>query len=950
MAFIVQQPERRNLILDGIVGGLNRGIQTGLETALQNRAQQANQARTQSALQPLLDEDPSLDDIMSDPVKLSAYIASLPIPETTKKALIEGVSKSSALASKSLEGQFKIAQEKQEKSAPLLAGLKTINEMENILKKGNLGPGSKISKYLSSSATKDVAKYKRLGKSIIQLASNILIRNRNEFDLLAEGLYDTEALPSELEGVIEGMRDIINNNLEQMGVAAPRERSKQATQRSKDLDVVESSKKKALGALNEDQEAPRIFEKNMQEPSIDSDAVSDTMQIGKLPAQLALGMAESSPLGIGLDTANLLSQSRGAQTVRARRELAKDLEFLAQKKQSVGLTPDEESELKELETIIAQPAREGSYSKTEPFTQTQNLSVQGLAEGATGIDLTPSTAAEKAARWTGLIRNPERLAEAIGSKNAQSIAKAVIPTGKEAFRGASAGAAWQIAETGGFGPLGQLAATIVTDAAAAGLPSAAKSGVRAGKEVLSNPKQFFAKQAAKFTRKDNLDLQKQIIECFRAQGIELDLGSMTDNNFVRAVQTKLGQSGFTGKELEEFKQRLSSQILDQYETLADRMGQIQFEGPFDAGQFAKNITTELRDIDKTTYNRLYDAVDLAIPEKATVNAEKLAKRVDTTLKKLEKGSLKAPDQEATIKALNKLKNDISPSNAGIEAFVEDLMSNKRALNDIIDYEVQGTAKSLLKPVAKEINDTLSDYGNKNKNFNRLYKEANKQFARHAEEYRNDAINNLLKSDNPANTINSLLGSVSGIRQLKQALNKTEEGVRTFEKLKRFKLEDMIGQKLVDSTSQQVRLGTFSKLGQKSKEREILQELFGYDDYQRFLNLQGSAGRLAESAKKFFNSSNTATQAADFGVATGLFYGLTQLVLGNPWPLLMQVGGLVLAKKTAKLLADPEFLQLTEEAILALRLNKPARFNRAMEDLTPILLAANRVGNQEKQND
>jgi len=110
------------------------------------------------------------------------------------------------------------------KMQPFLTGLDIINRQRELLKQGNLGPkvavigtGRKIGSSWTKQGIKDRSEYERLGKSLISLATSIPIRNRLEFEILSEGLFDPTKKKEEIEGALEGMERIIRNNLGTLG-------------------------------------------------------------------------------------------------------------------------------------------------------------------------------------------------------------------------------------------------------------------------------------------------------------------------------------------------------------------------------------------------------------------------------------------------------------------------------------------------------------------------------------------------------------------------------------------------------------------------------------------------------------------------------------------------------------------------------------------------------------
>jgi hypothetical protein len=95
---------------------------------------------------------------------------------------------------------------------PLRGALDVVDRMRAIRKKGNLGVGTSFSPFPET--RQQAGEYEQLGKSLIQYASNIPIRNQIEFQTLAEELYDPSITDARAEGVLNAMERIINNSLQ----------------------------------------------------------------------------------------------------------------------------------------------------------------------------------------------------------------------------------------------------------------------------------------------------------------------------------------------------------------------------------------------------------------------------------------------------------------------------------------------------------------------------------------------------------------------------------------------------------------------------------------------------------------------------------------------------------------------------------------------------------------
>lgn len=646
---------------------------------------------------------------------------------------------------------------------------------------------------------------------------------------------------------------------------------------------------------------------------------------GRVAGQYAIGALENTLLPYELGVAPLASKE--AQQVPYRENLGEDIENLLIQKQYGNWSPEDEEFLQNLQKQIQDPR------KSEEFIKTADIGIRGLAEKATGLDLHPEGVAEKAANWAGFLKNPKEIAK-IGL-NPKDFIKAIAPTGSDVLRGLGAGTALEMAEQGDFGPIGTMAAAIAGDVIGAGSAGALKGA----KELVTNPKETLAKVASAFTPNEKKSLQKEIIKDFREAGIQADLGTITDNNLIKWTQSRLAQSGLTGKALDDFRKELTGQIKRDYESLASSLGEAKFSNSFEAGQIIKEGLKGTREADLSEVRKLYENANKSLKENAFVNSERIAKAIEGLENQLKPGQVKSGEQKTVLDTLSKLKRDIFDTAGNpMYANVKDLMNNKLGIQDIINYEVQGGAKQLLKGIVAELDRAIISHGKENPSFAKNYINANKKFSEHAKTFRNKNIDALLKEGDPEKVLSNM-GSVYGIRKLSNVLKKTPQGKELFNNLKRLKLDQVIGNNLVDSTTQQVKLGTFSKLLEKGKNKDLIKEILGPQAFKRLEKLQKNAGRLADAAQKFYNASQSGVVAADAAVLAKGIADIANLLSGNPWPLLKLSGGLVGARKLSQLFADPEFLKLVEEIILASEKGSQKELIQSFEKIRPYILMA-----------
>lgn len=624
--------------------------------------------------------------------------------------------------------------------------------------------------------------------------------------------------------------------------------------------------------------------------------------------QFGLGLAESALFPVELSTA--INTSKPALDYEQRKRIGEDLEYLYE---SHGGAPLDEWSPKDREfhDYLQAQIQPGGELKDQVKPGVTN--VRGLAEKVTGQDLHPEGVFEKAANWAGFLKNPSTLLNlrAIGLAP-KELTKSLLPTGTEALRGIGAGSALELAEQGEFGPIGTMAAAIAGDFLGGGSAKLVKGTAK----LVMNPKETLAKAAARLTPKDKLAVQKDLIKDFRAAGLQADIGTLTESNLVKGLQARLAQSHLTGEELDNLKKQLTNQIQEEYRALSQGLGEAKLSTMHEAGEVAKEGLKSIRDADLSTTRQFYQNATKALKENAFVNTDRLNSAIAKLEKELKPGRVKSSEQQAVLSTLEKLKTDISDSSGmNMGASVKDLMNNKIGINDIINYEVQGGAKQLLKGIVGELDRAIISHGKENPSFARNYVNANKKFSEHAKTFRNKEMNAILNVTDPAQLMNRM-NTVQGIRTLGNVLNKTPEGKQIFDNMKRLKLDKTIGDNMVDSTTQQVKLGTFSKLLEKGKNKEVIKEILGKEGFARLERLQKNAGKLADTAQKFMNASKSGTTVIDTAIIGKTLNDMAHVLYGNPWPLLKTAAGASGMRYLTKLIADPEFLKLTEEAIKA----------------------------------
>jgi len=295
---------------------------------------------------------------------------------------------------------------------------------------------------------------------------------------------------------------------------------------------------------------------------------------GRIVGQYALGRAQGTASGIVYDLAVAPLASKEAQNVPYREGMQDDIDNLELQKSWGDWSNKDQELLDHLKGQMADP------QKSMENVQTADLSIRGLAEKLTGVDLTPEGILEKAANWAGMMKqNPERLTE-IGL-NPKALFKAFSPSGTDISRGLAAGTALQMAEQNKFGPIGTLAVAIAGD-----IVGHAPKGALA---IAKNPKKFLANVTNTLTMNNTKRaIAKEFIEDARKSGLQLDVGTLTQSPLVQFIQARGAQSGLTGSKLSDFRKQLSGQIIKEYEGILDNVGNLRFENSHQAAEALKD--------------------------------------------------------------------------------------------------------------------------------------------------------------------------------------------------------------------------------------------------------------------------------------------------------------------------------------------------------------------------
>jgi hypothetical protein len=563
------------------------------------------------------------------------------------------------------------------------------------------------------------------------------------------------------------------------------------------------------------------------------------------------------------------------------------------------------------------------YQETLPKVPTSSEIIEKIGN-LTGVDTKPKDFVEKSFRMAGLLKNPKSYKElaTIGKdvlKNksiAKDTLKALLPTQTSLVTAPSVVLGLEAAQAGEFGVPGTIAASIASGYLGNKLVGGAKA---LGKAAL-NPRESIIKTGLYFTPEKKIQLLKDITTEFRKNGLQADLGTLTNNNFIKNIQTKLAQSSFFGKPLEELIDIQSNQIKEEYAKLTKSLGTFAYETKAEAGNILKDTFTDLR---KNIKDKLTDGYEnlrtIAKVEKATVDGRTINSLADELIKELSPGAVKSPDTKKVIEILKNLKKNTASDKTSLSALINDKIN----IGDLTNYEIKSDKTNILRKINEEINDAINSYKGTTGKYGEVRKSLNKQYANFIKTFENKRGLSILNSQNPAELF-SQMNTIQGIRDIKRAFSTAPNGLKAFNALAKTKVDDIFLNSLVNSASDQIKFGKFTSIFQQQKNAPILRELLGKDTFNKLVNLSKSSDKLQKSFYKYFNSSKTASTSSDSKKLVSALSTFMLIFTGNPWPFISTTAGYYGIKKFTQAIANPKFLKQVEELILASNTNKPIK--------------------------
>lgn len=539
--------------------------------------------------------------------------------------------------------------------------------------------------------------------------------------------------------------------------------------------------------------------------------------------------------------------------------------------------------------------------------------------------------------------------------------------------------------TGGIGSIpkqigGSLGAATAQQAAEElDLPPIAHAALTAGGAYLGHkvggkletPKSFF-------TPKQKITPQSETyMKASEALGIDPLANAMNPSQLQKVAQ-KWASHGHGGPEILEnaYKSR-SNQISHVFENTMDKLGDDLYsfpnkatgrlEGsPVLAGKGLQEGIERAKNQVEHTKTQLYNAVDATIPngdrvrlvpgngiDASNLNNKmiELQSSLQETLAHEPQGSFAHRVISKSIGELQKINNkgqknfildhngNPIPMNPTMEIGVKELENTKRALGEMINWDMPGGAKSLLKPIYHQMGKTLEEYGNKNKAYGSSAKAAKEYFKDEVLNIRTNLLDAIKEGKKPEQAL-SKLNTISGIKQVRKALNNLPDGDRIFNALSRYFVKDLIKDRMFDPSTGLMKIpkgagnGIHNFLTKDKDVYNLIHELVPKEHLKTLHQLEDVGKGLNKGFNTLVNPSATAdTLLAIHEIlspAKQIYEGIKALPKAGG--VLDMAGGLakfLVPKVLAKIVTDPDFARKIYSVSKAADTNDWFLFNRLL---------------------
>lgn len=349
------------------------------------------------------------------------------------------------------------------------------------------------------------------------------------------------------------------------------------------------------------------------------------------------------------------------------------------------------------------------------------------------------------------------------------------------------------------------------------------------------------------------------------------------------------------RKMQKIEDKLAQRINESFEEIGTPISSASTKGEVahEVGKKSQEVLGDFSKSLKDESRQLYESAEALLPSDATYIPEKTLSAIKNLKERVSKSLSPTEDAKYILKTLNEIEgNLVLKSQFGdlkIPPKVEQLQATKISLNDKIDWDINARgSKNQLKGLKKAIDEDLAEYGKKNTEWYKAFKEADNFHGKYIGDkgISSETFQKIIAQENPEKILSSL-NKVSDFQYIENVVGKTEEGKKFFNSLKREKFESLFEERIIDksainSTESQmsIKYNPLSKILDDTTKSTLLKYLIGDSNFQKVKDLQDYGKSMVGRGKRNPNASGTTTTANVVESLKKMIGGVAALLSGG----------------------------------------------------------------------